>query len=94
MVEVLDASLIVHWDPVFSWPEYPVTEYTLTVSRSTGEQLHTQSMDNFTTFVEIHSNITNGTECEELLFSVSASNELGEGEKGSVLGGYPKADGN
>ena len=93
MLELLTDSLRIHWDHVFSWPEYPVTEYTLTVSRSNGEQLHTETMNNVTTFIELQSNITNSADCEELVFSVSASNQIGEGEKGSISGGFRKVNG-
>lgn len=93
VLEVIAESLIVRWDPVFSSLEYPVTEYTLSVSRSTGELLHTRTMTNLTTFVEVYPNVTNGEECEEFVFSVSATNELGEGEGGNIMGGFPKANG-
>ena len=95
-MKVIEDTLIIQWDPVFSWPEYPVTGYRVTLIRSNGQQLHGQTVSS--TNISISLQLANSLgaslgECEELVFFVSAINELGESEQGSITGGFPKENG-
>ncbi len=97
MLEVVDEILIIRWDPVFSWPEHPITGYRVTLVRSNGlERLLDETISDTSIRIPVQQASLHGTfvqECEELVFSVSAINELGEGEQGSITGGLPKANG-
>ncbi len=95
-VLVIQDTLIIRWDPVFSWPEYPVIGYRVTLLRSNGQQLLGQTVISTSINITLQQASLFGAfldECEELVFSVSAINELGEGEQGSITGGLPKANG-
>ncbi len=93
---VIQDIFIIRWDPVFSWSEYPVTGYRVTLLRSNGQQLLDQTGSSTSINITLQQASLFGAlleECEELVFSVSAINELGEGEQGSITGGLPKANG-
>ena len=95
-VLVIQDTLIIRWDPVFSWPEYPVTGYRVTLLRSNGQQLLDKRLNSTSISISLQQASLFGAfleECEELVFSVNAINELGEGEQGSITGGLPKANG-
>ncbi len=95
-MKVIEDTLTVQWDPVFSWPEYPVIGYKVTLIRSNGQQLYNQTTHSTNISISLQqANIlgANLGECEELVFSVSAINALGEGEHGNITGGLPKANG-
>ena len=95
-VLVIQDTLIIRWDPVFSWPEYPVTGYRVMLLRSNGQKLLDQRLNSTSISISLQQASLFGVfleECEELVFSVSATNDLGEGEQGSITGGLPKANG-
>ena len=98
VLEVVDKILIVRWNPVFSWPEHPITGYRVTLLRSNGlERLLNETISDTSIRIQVQqASLLLGTfleECEELIFFVSAVNELGEGEQGSITGGLPKTNG-
>ena len=95
-VLAIQDTLIIKWDPVFSWPEYPVTGYRVTLLRSNGQKLLDQTVISTSINITLQQASLFGAfleECEELVFSVSAINELGEGKQGSITGGFSKTNG-
>ena len=79
---------ILSWTKPFSWPGFPITGYTITLSNySSGEAVHhTVVVDSNKTEYQF-SSMEN--ECYRLDLSVSANNSLGEGKPSIIQSGHP-----
>ena len=85
-------ALQLSWEPPFTWSEYPLLNYTIRMhNTSSGEQfawVHTIPAT-VTTYVVFNSGRMIFSSYHELVFSVTASNDLGESSQGTVHSGFP-----
>ena len=97
-LHVFSATAIeLSWLPPFSWVDYPIVNYTVKVhSIATGEVTNstvyaksTEMLSSTVTF--IHTSPHGGVvqDCEQLVFSVSAANNIGWSSQAVVTGGFP-----
>ena len=97
-LHVLSATAIqISWLPPFSWEEYPIVNYTVQVrNRISGEITNltvnvrsTETLSRTVTFIYTtpHGGVVQ--DCEELVFSVSAANNIGWSSPAVVTGGFP-----
>ena len=87
------------WLPPFSSAEYPIVNYTVQVhNRATGDAMNSTinatstEMFSMTTPVTFIHNMAHGRvmqNCEELVFIVSAANNIGWSSPAVVTGGFP-----
>ena len=90
--------ITIRWDPVFTWPGYPVTGNEIKLLRFSGEQLLHQTINNNINELNVALQMVQGFidqvgECEELILFVRLINSVGTGEPGRITGGLPKQDG-
>ena len=88
ITEISPTFLLLEWDPPFTWPYTNILHYSLSVNTSLEDWNHTLLMN---TSVEIRSTDINELEGMVYTFSVSATNEIAEGEQGQVTGGFSTA---
>lgn len=93
-LEVFNATaLLFHWDQPFSWENYPILQYNVSlVNTSDGENLRDELYPN-TTNCMIHQIPQLEQVCAELLFTITAANDIGKSEASGITGGYPIAPG-
>ena len=75
---------ILTWSMPFTWPEFPITNYTIII-RIDGEPdaiLNSTTIQNFT-----HTSF--GCNCYTINFSVAANNQLGRSEAVDIHSGHP-----
>ena len=83
------SKLNLTWDEPFTWQQYPIQEYTITMSNSSSQtkQTSTRTSQQRSLVVSL------GTEvariCSELTFDITATNGVGESTPGRVSGGFP-----
>ena len=80
----LPGRVTLEWDTPFSWPQFPIQNYTIHVANRS-EMVVGVNND---TRVQLTKE-EGRQECEEIEFKVRASNALGDSEYGSVLAGFP-----
>ena len=83
-------SLKVSWEPVFAWQDYPIIGYNVTVTNSRRQILiNTQTISNEAiVLLDALPNLGLGN-CEEIVFTVTATNSLGSSKPGNASGGFP-----
>ena len=82
-------ELEVSWDEPFTWDQFPVLNYTITVyndSGPSGRAPHTYTVTEPSKLFTLEAEMTS---CPVLSFRVSATNEIGESRNGNVSGGFP-----
>ena len=80
------------WEPPFTWSEYPVLNYTVRMHNisSTGQYTWTRTISAAVNTMEvISSGSTVSLSYHELVFYVTARNDIGESCQGVVHGGFP-----
>ena len=92
-VQLINATaLLLSWEPPFTWSEYPLLNYTVRMhNTSSGEQFAWVRMipATVTTYEVFSSGGMISSSYHELVFSVTASNDLGESTEGTVYSGFP-----
>ena len=86
----LTFTFTLSWTAPYSWPEFPITGYTVTITdHSSGETLNkiVSTISNQTEYMYEFN--TTGNECYRLDLSVSANNSLGKGESSMIHSGHP-----
>lgn len=84
-------QLEVSWDEPFTWDQFPVLNYTITVysdSETAGGSPHTLYTGTKLSKL-IKRDWWESISCPLLRFGVSASNEIGVSQDGNVSGGFP-----
>ena len=85
-------SVRVKWDPVFTWQDYPIIGYNVTVKDSARQILIIRQTLSKEAIISLDELLNLGMEnCEELVFTVTASNSLGHSQPGDVSGGFPNS---
>lgn len=89
-LHVLSATeLLVSWDEPFTWEEYPIIDYNITVYNicDINSEVYTNMVvTECSKFVALNQEMTT---CSLLRFEVSARNKLGSSGKGIISGGFP-----
>ena len=80
------------WEPPFTWSEYPVLNYTVRMhnTSNTEQCTWTRTISAAVNTIEvIGSGNTVSLSYHELVFYVTARNDIGESCQGEVRGGFP-----
>ena len=86
----LTFTFTLSWTAPYSWPEFPITGYTVTITDySSGEIFNKifSTISNETQYM--HEFNTTGNDCYRFDLSVSANNSIGEGESSMIHSGHP-----
>ena len=88
-LKVLSSSQFeVQWDVPYSNEDYPIQHYNIQIiNTSSGQELLDSVVEN--RYVYNAENGNTETQCDLLIFSVTAVNELGQSVPGNVSGGFP-----
>ena len=82
----------VSWDKPYAHPDFDVENYTLTVSYTKDNRTEVYNISGDAAY-PIRQFLSNGGRipdgCENILFSVTATNAVGTSEAGVVVGGFP-----
>ena len=75
------------WAPAWSWSNHPVTLYTVTLTNTTDGTAYTNKTNETVWYFTREE----GTEprCDVIMVNVTATSDIGEGEAGQVVGGFP-----
>ena len=93
-MEVLNPTLLqLSWEPPFSWEEYPLQHYNVMVEDTTNNEVLKDEMVELSTggstvTYELDRD-TQAESCVELVFTVTASNVLGQSSPAVITGGFP-----
>ena len=79
-------EMTLEWDVPFSWPEYPVQSYDVVASNRSNLSREDINETRVRFIAQLGEN---QRECETIEFKVRASSDLGDGEYGSVIAGFP-----
>ena len=80
-------QLQISWSEPFTWEEFPILDYTITVYNTSDQRITSSTVIDQTMFY-----ITQDIEmmvCSELQIDVSARSQVGRGSVESVTGGFP-----
>ncbi len=87
VITAVNSTLLhVSWPPPFTWPNHSITHYNITLTNTANS--------NEDTMLHLHSNETSfpwsgAGGCDLLVVNVTASSDIGEGQVGQVIGGFP-----
>jgi len=93
-----ETVLQLSWLPPFTWIEYPILNYNIQIhNRDTGEMMNRTINVTSTSMVAVSPVTFNYStphgkvfqRCEELVFTVIATSNIGQSEPGEVNGGFP-----
>ena len=98
-LHILNATILqLSWLPPFTWEDYPIVNYTIQIhNRDTGEVMN-RTIDVTSTSMFVMSPVTFNDStphgevvqrCEELVFTVYATSNIGQSEPGEINGGFP-----
>lgn len=92
-VLVINATVLqLTWEPPFAWSEYPVLNYTVRMHNSSSPEpcTWTRTIPATVNTVEVFSSESAvSVYCHELVFYVTATNDIGESNQGIIRGGFP-----
>ncbi len=87
VITAVNSTLLhVSWPPPFTWTNHSITHYNITLTN--------MANSNEDTTLHLHSNETSfpwsgAGGCDLLVVNVTASSDIGEGQVGQVIGGFP-----
>ena len=89
-------TLQLSWLPPFTWEDYPIVNYTIQIhNRATRDVMNRIMNATAMSPVTFNYSTPHGEvvqRCEELVFTVYASSNIGQSEPGEINGGFPIGD--
>ena len=83
-------TLQLDWDPPFTWPDYEILNYTVTMENRSSGITDSPVVLTVTDLTYTLTAEAPAEHCAELRFNVTASNALGDSAPAVVIGGFPK----
>ena len=84
---VVNDTLKFSWAPAWSWDSHPVTHYTVTLTNNTDGSVYTNQSNETAWYFTREEGA--GPRCDVMVVNVTATNDIGDGEAGQLIGGFP-----
>ena len=84
---VVNDTLKFSWAPAWSWDSHPVTHYTVTLTNTTDGRVYTNQTNETAWYFTREEGA--GPRCDVMVVNVTSTNDIGEGEAGQLIGGFP-----
>ena len=87
VLTAVNNTLNISWAPAWSWADYPVTHYTVTLTNTTDGTVYTNHTNETVWYFTREEGA--GPRCDVMVVKVTATSDIGEGVAGQTEGGFP-----